>query len=329
MTSPLRDEAGWIRLLSTTWHRKDAEVGLGDDGCVIPPARYTLSTDVLVEGVDFRRDWAPPEALGYKAMAANLSDLAAMGAFPRFFLMTLGFPKGYPEAFVEGVLRGLQARSDRCGVELCGGDLTQTPEGLFVSLTVIGEQSRRPLLRSGGRPGDALYLSGSLGGPAEALRRFEAGARLEVFDPLAGPADPERALLDRFYRPPDQIPLGLFLADTGAASSCMDVSDGLARDLSRICEACACGAEIRADALPVDPLLSGLGEEERLQRALEGGEEQILLFTVPPEREQSLDGSGVELYRVGRLTEGEGRVLVMPDGRREPIGDAGYDHFAP
>ncbi|OYW06844.1 MAG: hypothetical protein B7X11_00795 [Acidobacteria bacterium 37-65-4] len=187
MTSPLRDEAGWIRLLSATWHRKDAEVGLGDDGCVIPPARYTLSTDVLVEGVDFRRDWAPPEALGYKAMAANLSDLAAMGAIPRFFLMTLGFPRGYPEAFVEGVLRGLHALSDRRGVELCGGDLTRAPGGLFVSLTVIGEQRRRPLLRSGGRPGDVLYVSGSLGGPAEALRRFEAGARLEAFDPLAGP----------------------------------------------------------------------------------------------------------------------------------------------
>ena len=324
----MRDEASWIAHLSKLWGPSGADVGLGDDACVLPPGRYALSTDTLVEGVDFERDWAPPQALGYKALAANLSDLAAMGARPRFFLMTLGLPKGCPDGYVEGLLEGMRALSGAEALGLSGGDLSRSPGPLFVTLAVAGEQSRAPILRTGGRPGDAVYVSGSLGAPKAALALYLAGERLEGFDAARPPQDGRQALLDRFYRPPSQTALGLFLSEGGAASACLDLSDGLQRDLARLCEASGCGAEILVDAIPLDPLLPGRGEEA-LRRALEGGEEQVLLFSVPPGREGMLALAPGRLYRIGRLTEGRERVLIGRDGRKEELPLEGFDHFAP
>ena len=285
--TPRRDESAWIAYLSELWGPSREEVGLGDDACVLPPARYALTTDALVEGVDFELDWAPPQALGYKALAANLSDIAAMGAKPRFFLMSLGIPVDCPDDLVEGLLEGMHELSRREGVGLSGGDLSRSPGPLFITLAVAGEQVAAPLLRSGGRPGDSLYVSGPLGGPAEALRRFQAGERLGTFDTAREPRDPEQALLDRFYRPPSQTALGLFLAEGGLASACLDISDGLGRDLARLCEASRCGAELLAESFPIDRL-GASPKEDSLAMALRGGEEQVLLFAVAPENERAL-----------------------------------------
>lgn len=327
MTAPRRDESSWIAHALKLWGASGADLGPGDDACLLPQGRYALSTDTLVEGVDFEREWAPPQALGYKAMAANLSDLAAMGASPCYFLMSLGLPAGCPDDYVEGLLEGMKALSESEGVGLCGGDLSRSPGGLFVTLTVAGSQASPPLLRSGGRPGDALYVSAAIGGPAEALELFRAGERLQTFD-AARPPEDEAALLDRFYRPPSQTALGLFLAQGAAASACLDISDGLQRDLARLCEASGCGAEIRAEAVPMEPFLRA-GGEAALRRALRGGEEQVLLFSVPPGKGTLLEGAPARLYRIGLLTDGHDRVLVWRDGRREELPAEGFDHFAP
>jgi thiamine-monophosphate kinase len=290
--------------------------------------RFAATTDALVEGVDFERAWAPPQAVGYKAMAANLSDLAAMGARPRHLLLTLGWPNTLEDTFVEGVLKGLQALCEAEGVGLCGGDLTRAPV-FFLSLTLLGEQRHAPLLRSGGRPGDLLCVSGDLGGPAAALERFRAGERLGEFAAAAPPCEGSSRVLDRFYRPPSQTALGEFLAQRGLATCCMDLSDGLARDLGRLCEASRCGAELDAANLPLDGALLGLSPDRALDLALKGGEEQILLFAVEPARAVELDEAPGPVHRIGRLVPGGVLDLLVTGGGREALAFQGFDHFTP
>ncbi len=323
-----RDESAWVDRIRALFGASAAEVGIGDDACVLPPGRYAVTTDTLVEGADFELAWAPPEGVGHKALAANLSDLAAMGAEPRYLLLTLGWPEPLDDDVVEGLLRGVRDLCAAEGVGLCGGDLTRAPR-LTICMTLLGEQADAPLLRSGGRPGDLLYVSGPLGGPAEALRRFLAGERLERFDPRAAPADERQRALDRFFRAPAQVALGRFLAASGAASCCMDLSDGLARDLRRLCAASGCGAEVDEAGLPADPALAGLGERERLETALRGGEEQVLLFAVPPDRGAMLEGAPVRVLPLGRLVEGEGIAVLRSGGGREALAVEGFDHFRP
>jgi thiamine-monophosphate kinase len=323
-----RDESAWVDHIRALFGASAAEVGIGDDACVLPPARYAVTTDTLVEGADFQLGWGPPEAVGHKALAANLSDLAAMGAEPRYLLLTLGWPEELEDATVEGVLRGVR---DLCGLEgvgLCGGDLTRAPR-LMISITLLGEQAGDPLLRTGGRPDDLLFVSGELGGPAAALARFEAGERLARFDPSAPPAGEGQRALDRFFRPPGQVALGRYLASSGAASCCMDLSDGLARDLRRLCEACGCGAEVEEAHLPIDPALMELGGRERLRTALRGGEEQVLLFAVPPGRASLLERSPGPVFPLGRLTAGAGIEVLRVGGEREALALEGFDHFRP
>jgi thiamine-monophosphate kinase len=290
--------------------------------------RFAATTDALVEGVDFELDWAPPQAVGYKAMAANLSDLAAMGARPKYLLLTLGWPPTLEDSFIEGVLQGLKALCEAEGVGLCGGDLTRAPV-LFLSLTLLGEQEHPPLLRSGGRPGQVLCVSGELGGAAVALERFQAGERLLEFAPSAPPGEARSRILDRFYRPPAQNALGEFLAQRALATCCMDISDGLVRDLGRLCEASGCGAEVEAANLPMDGSLFGLSEEKALDLALKGGEEQVLLFAVAPERAHELDEAPGPVHRIGRFVPGGALDLLFAGGGREALALQGFDHFTP
>ncbi|MEW6756678.1 MAG: thiamine-phosphate kinase [Acidobacteriota bacterium] len=327
MTGPRRGEADWIRHIQSTWGPSGAEVDLGDDACVLPSARYAMTTDALLEGVDFERRWAPAEALGNKALAANLSDLAAVGARPRFLLLTLGIPGDLGDDFVEGLLEGMRTLARRESVGLCGGDLSASPGGLVLSLTLIGLAGERPLTRAGGRPGDALYVSGPVGGARAALRALKRGAILERFADVR-PTDPLQGLLDRFYRPPGQTELGLALARPGGASCCIDVSDGLAMDLHRLCEASGCGAVVEAERIPVDTLAGGWSEES-VREAILGGEDQVLLFAAGGEPDPARGGGVGSPFRIGRLVEGAACELRWPGGRSEPLLPKGFDHFAP
>lgn len=323
-----RDEGAWIKHLRALFGEPSAEIGPGDDACVLAMGRFTVTTDALVEGVDFELAWAPPQAVGYKAMASNLSDLAAMGARPKHLLVTLGWPPTLEDAFVEGVLGGIHTLCETEGVGLCGGDLTRAPV-LFLSLTLLGEQRHPPLLRSGGRPGDLLFVSGALGGAAVALERFQAGERLLEFSADAAPSEGRNGVLDRFYRPPRQNALGEFLAQSELATCCMDLSDGLVRDLGRLCEASGCGAEVEAAILPMDGALVGLPGGKALDFALRGGEEQVLLFAAAPERAHELDEAPGPVHRIGRLVPGGALDLLVAGGGREALALQGFDHFTP
>lgn len=322
-----RDEASWINFISSKWRNSGAEVSIGDDACVIPVASYSVTTDAILEGIDFMTSWAPPRAVGYKALAVNLSDLAAMGASPIFFLLTLCIPETLPDSYVEGVIEGIKHLSDREGVTCCGGDLSSSISDFVISITLFGEVVHKPLLRSGGRVGDYLFVSDTLGAPAEALRRFREGDKLTVFDPALVPVAGEDVLLDRFFRPPSQCELGKFLAGEGLATCAMDISDGLSLDLHRLCKASGAGAEIEEETLPVDPLLAGLSPADSLDRVLYGGEEQVLLFGVDPAYFERVRNSPFSVRCVGRLVKRPGVVLVFPDGRHEKLVAKGFDHF--
>ncbi len=322
MSPARRDEAAWLRFIRDLWGVAGLAPGHGDDAVLLPPAPYALTTDFLSEGCDFERGWGPWEAVGHKALAANLSDLAASGARPNRFLLDLALPCDLEDGEVERLLRGLHALSAREGVLLAGGDLSASRSGLCIAITAVGVQDRPPLLRSGGRPGDLLYVSGALGGPREALRRFKAGERLDSFPPEAPAPGTARALLDRFFRPPSQTALGLFLAERGLCSACLDLSDGLARDLPRLCEASSVGAEVALESLPLET--PGLDPAQ----ALLGGEEQVLLLAVSEEKAAALVGAPGTLTRIGRLTPGAELVLVR-GGRRSDWPSGGFDHFAP
>lgn len=326
MTGRPKDEAAWIRFIAKMWADHGQPVDFSNDAFVLPRARYAVTTDYLAEGEDFQRAWAPGEAWGYKALAVNLSDLAAMGASPGYFLLTLAIPADMEDALVERVLKGMAALSSRAGIALCGGDMSRSPAGLSISITALGEQLFSPLTRSGGRPGDGLFVSGPLGGARAALLQYEKGARLDHFDPAKAPADKYQALLDRLFRPPLQNELGEWLSKSGACSACMDLSDGLSRDLPRLCEASCCGAILEPERLPVDPLVDCSAREDALDLMLTGGEEQVLLFSVPPEREALLGGMPETCYRVGIL-DGQHGVRVRTGEGEKLLEVEGFDHF--
>lgn len=326
MTARPRDEAGWIRYIRTLWGPSGAALDVGDDAAVLPSAPYALTTDALLEGVDFERPWGPPEAVGHKALAVNLSDLAAVGARPRFCLLTLALPEGLADRWVEDLLRGMHRLALREGVGLCGGDLSRSRSGVVVSLTALGLLEGPPLTRSGGRPGDLLFVSGPLGAARAALKAFRQGASLRTFGE-APPRTPRLALLDRFFRPPSQTETGLHLSREKLASAALDLSDGFARDLHRLLAASRCGAEVEARAVPVDPLC-GSGEEAR-REALLGGEDQVLLFAVPERKAAKVTRILPGAVPVGRLRRRPGCDLLWPGGGREPLSPSGFDHFRP
>lgn len=318
-----RDELAWLSYIRRLWGAGGLALGHGDDVALLPAARYAVTTDFLAESIDFERGWAPWEAVGYKALAVNLSDLASSGARPACFFLTLAIPDGLPDACVERLLEGMRALSVRESCLLAGGDLSGSRSGLCISITAVGLQEEAPLLRSGGRPDDLLFVSGVLGGPRAALDAFRCGARLRRFDPDRTAPEPSMDLLDRFFRPPSQTALGLFLARSGACTACLDLSDGLASDLSRLCEASGCGAVVDGDALPVQPGVAG----DSQATALVGGEEQVLLFSVRPEAAGLLSGAPAALFPIGSLTAKRG-VRLRQGGRTSALRASGFDHFA-
>jgi thiamine-monophosphate kinase len=299
--------------------RRGVELGIGDDCAIVRlgGSRILLTTDALIEGVHFRRRWDSAFGLGLRAFAVNASDLAAMGGAPRFALLSLGVPGVTRLAELEGLVRGFTAAARRSGCSLVGGNLSSSPRWM-ISVALIGEVDGAPLLRSGARVGDHLYVSGELGAAAFA-RDILLGRR-------RGAKHGRRTLA--FRRPQARLDLGRMLARTGAASAAIDVSDGLLQDLGHLCGASGVGAVIETPSLPVAPPLRRLGEVERLALALGGGEDYELLFSVSPARAGRLRVRRQPITRIGRIVEGSGVRLVDGEGRRVRVAGAGFDHFA-
>jgi thiamine-monophosphate kinase len=305
--------------------RGDVPLGIGDDSAVLalPPGRHLVAAlDTLVEGRHFVPG-SPPESIGHRALAVNLSDLAAMGAEPAWFLLSLTLPSS-DEIFLERFARGLFALAERHGVALVGGDTTAGP--LAVAVQALGSiEPGQALTRAGGRAGDLVYVSGTPGDAAGGLKL--------VLDAAAGDELDEahrQWLWDRFHFPTPRVELGRALR--GIASACVDVSDGLAGDAARMARFSGCGLRLDAGRVPVSPALVALAGAEGARRiALTGGEDCELCFTVPPSRaaalEALLDNVKCPVTCIGELTDGAG-IELTGKGAPLDIDAGGFDHFA-
>jgi len=314
--------------------------GIGDDAAVISQRSgldTVITADLLVEGVDFDPDrlGTSPRDLGHKALAVSLSDVAAMGARPRFCLLSVGVPAArWPTDFLEEFYRGVGALASRHGVAVVGGDTSRTPERVVVDSVVLGEVRRgRAVLRSGARPGDLLFVTGSLGAAAAGLRILEARAEGGAGRPRGGLTRAESRMVGRLDRPTPRVEWGALLGEGRLASAMIDLSDGLSSDLAHLCRESGVGAEVEAESLPLDPLLKSFAADGdgRLALALDGGEDFELLFAVSPRRAGRLprEVGGVGVRRVGEVTGRAGEVTLSSGGLAQPLRPGGFQHFDP
>jgi len=301
-----------------------AAVGLKDDLAWLRPRggrRLVLKTDAIVVGVHtLRHD--PPDLIARKALRVNLSDLAAKGARPLGYMLALILPASTSAAWLARFAAGLAADQKRFGIPLLGGDLTRTPGPPTVSITAIGEASRRkPLLRAGARLGDGVFVSGTIGDAALGLLVLKGGIRTL-------PARHRRFLADRYHLPEPRLGLGRAVA--GLATSAMDISDGLVGDLGHICAASGRGAEIDLAAVPVSPAAKAAGARHALTR-ITGGDDYELLFTAPARAESRLRAiakkAGVPIARIGHIVARRGIRVLGADSRIVRVGSGGWRHF--
>jgi thiamine-monophosphate kinase len=298
-----------------------AALGIGDDCALLALGQgqqLATSTDMLVEGRHFLPT-VPPERLGHKALAVNLSDLAACGARPLAFTLALSMPR-VDEAFLEGFSRGLLALAAAHDAELIGGDTTAGP--LAICITVFGEvPPGRALLRSGAQEGDDVYVSGLVGEARLGLEAFRGNERLEA-------ADFEQARR-AMECPEPRVALGMALR--GVASSAIDISDGLLGDLGHILRASGVGAAVEAAAVPRSPALARLPLARQHEYTLAGGDDYELLFTAPRSHAEAVaraaNEAGTPVTRIGRIERDPGVRLLDETGARLEGAFAGFDHF--
>ncbi len=298
----------------------DIALGIGDDGAVLDlPANQQLvvAADTLVEGIHFPADF-PPEWVAYRALGANLSDIAAMGATPRWYTLCISLPqldRGWLDAFC----RGLAAASAPSGLSLVGGDTTRGP--LAVSVQIMGLVPRGSALRrAGAQPGDAIYVTGHLGDAAAGLAVWQAGRAAE---------DRFENLLRRFSQPRARLREGVLLR--GMASSCIDISDGLLADLGHICSQSAVGAHVYLARLPISRVLLAWDADRALQYASGGGDDYELCFTLPLAKQAQLQrmfrAEGLQLTRIGEMVVGSGVHCFDARGAPQAYTRSGYEHF--
>ena len=321
------------RLARPSW----VVVGPGDDAAVLQPERgalEVLTTDAQVEGVHFDRRFVPPDAIGHRALAVNLSDLAAMGAAPRATLLSLVLPEQLEVAVLDGIVDGFVALAERYGVAVVGGNITrsprlgsgQAPGPLMLDVTAIGcVKPRRILTRAGARPGDEVFVTGSIGGAAVGLTSLQSSVGA---DPTSVGANEQK-----YLRPEPRVRAGLLLGRNRAASACIDLSDGLADGLRQI--ACASGVGITVDGSSI-PLADGAAEFHRgrgndpLRAVLAGGDDYELLFTARPSWRGRLRAvqshvGNLPITRIGIVTRDSRLTVRTAEGDRDL--PAGFEHF--
>jgi thiamine-monophosphate kinase len=307
-------------------------IGIGDDAAVVAPARNAwtvLTTDASVEGVHFDRALSAPADIGYRALAVNLSDLAAMGASPRWALLSMAMPDGLTVDEVDGLVGGVAELAGAEGVRVIGGNLTRSPGPLMVDITAVGEtRPRRVLTRHGGRPGDELYVSGRMGAAAAGLAMLREG------EPARASIRGAEACVARYRRPAPRVRLGVALARARAAQTAMDLSDGLSDALDQIAAASGCGVEIDADAVPIDPAARAWWAAQGIDpviAAIAGGDDYELLVAVPRRwrgrlRHVTSRVAQPGLQRIGVLTKDPASRVLVRNGTREPL-PQGFEHF--
>jgi len=286
---------------------------IGDDCAVLnPPAGHELlvTTDLCLEGVHFRRDWHPADSVGHRCLARGLSDIAAMGGEPLACFLSLGLPKDIPQKWVTGFLAGFTKLARQFRLPLAGGDTGESKNGIVADIMVVGSAPRETAIRrSGAKPGDLIYVTGTLGGSAATLERLRRGKA-------------KASKNDLHFFPAPRIAVARRLREMKIPTSMIDLSDGLSTDLSHICEESGVGAEIDVVEIPC-------ARGANLQQALHGGEDYELLFTASEKKRVPNSVTGVSVRRVGRVTRDRKQMMWLrtPDGQRMPMPVGGWEHF--
>lgn len=330
--------------------RRDPRVrcGIGDDAAVIKHSSthdLVISADLLVEDIDFRHAWISTKdgarALGHKALAVSLSDIAAMGARPRFSLLSIGVPANiWRTKFLDHFYEGFFRLADEHNIPLIGGDVSRTTDKIVIDSVAIGEVQRgRAVLRSGARAGDQIYVTGELGGAAAGLQLLESSSQEITKRKRDSRHQHTQHLLARQQRPTPRVACGLRLNARRLATAMIDISDGLSSDLAHLCQASGVGATIDARLLPIDhamreivetPLAeSSVGSFEPLRLTLNGGEDYELLFTVRTSDAAKVPRrvAGVKVTRIGEMTD-DSRKIMLYDGEIESVlSSSGFAHF--
>jgi thiamine-monophosphate kinase len=312
-------EVGLVRrIIERIGESKEGETWSGDDTAVIfpPGPRLLMTTDFVVEGIDFTLDTFPADAIGWKAFAVNVSDIAAMGGIPEHSLVSMALRPDMEVSVVDAILDGMLAAAEKWGVSLVGGDLSQADE-IMVSVALLGSLVvEKAVLRSGATPGDAIFVTGSLGGAAAGLEELRAGAK----------GEPTDAMRRQMY-PEPRLKAGQVIAEAGATAM-IDLSDGLAVDLSHLLHASHIGCQVDPDAIPIHEGLAGKPRDEALDIAITGGEDFELLFTMS-ERDvrdvrDALGDEGPTITQIGVVTDGEEMIGDRPLTEWEKHG---WDHL--
>jgi len=322
-----------VRALRGAKREGAVRVGIGDDAAVLAIRRgeeIVVTTDFSLEDVHFRRSWHAPEAVGHKCLARGLSDIAAMGARPVAAFVSLAVPRdlvhgrsgrSWPQSWTDRFYDGLLALAERWQVPLAGGDLAQSPGGAdakaAADIVVMGAVERgRALLRSGAKAGDALYVTGTLGGAAAELRALMLAPRRFRRVTVAMAAHPH-------FFPEPRIHIGRALVRRRLATAAIDISDGLSVDLEHLCEESGVRAEVDAALLP-------LGHGATLKDALHGGDDYELLFTANAAARIPRSIAGIAVHRIGRTLRrqaGRPQMTLVKDGRRAELKAEGWQHF--
>ncbi len=314
---PLPEKSAIARIRKHARTGPAVTAGIGDDCAIlrIPPGHETLvTTDFTLEGVHFRREWHPPQAVGHRCLARGLSDIAAMGGEPIAAFLSLALPPKLPQRWVDQFTTGLLTLADEFKVTLAGGDIAQSPSTVLADIIVVGSAPKgKAIRRSTARPGDRIYVTGELGGSAATLALLFSGRKLR---PAGFPPH---------FHPIPRIQVGRWLRERALASAMIDISDGLSTDLAHLCEESRVGAEIRSEAIP----LASIGKPARqvaLKFALHGGDDYELLFTAPRSKPIPRRIAGVQITQIGHITRHKRTVLIDADKRSELL-PQGWQHF--
>jgi thiamine-monophosphate kinase len=302
---------------------RELRVGIGDDCAVLRPKRgeeLVVTADLSLEGTHFRREWHPARSIGHRCLARGLSDIAAMGARPVASFLSLALPCDLPQRWVDEFLDGFLALADRYGCPLAGGDISQSSQGVITDVMVIGSVPRgKAVLRSKAKPGDVIYVTGTLGGSAVTLRELQEQKAPRLRPLTQAPLGMTQSE-EKHWFPEPRIEVGEFLRKNKLAHAMIDISDGLSTDLAHICNESSVGAIINRNLIPVSA-------GAHLELALHGGEDYELLFTASPRARVPVQIDGVAVTEIGWTTR-ERRVYItdlrsMPQ-RLEPHG---WEHF--
>jgi len=300
---------------------------IGDDGAVLPKDAETdivITSDMLVQDIDFRIDWTTPKTLGQKALAVSLSDVGAMGAIPKWAMLSIAVPDEiWKSTFLDEFYDGWHLEAGKFSVELVGGDVSKTPTGLVIDSTVWGEVPKgEAVFRSGAKPGHGIYVTGELGGAAAGLRLLEEGFRFSESNGAR-----YNSLLLRQLQPFPHARTGAQIRSEFSPSAMIDLSDGLSSDLAHICRASGVGAVIDATKIPIHRKLKRIfrQHDEQLEMALNGGEDFELLFTVDEEKTSGKKLS--QFFRIGEVATNVGTIELIDGGNTRVLEPEGYRHF--